>query len=70
MVAVSVDGEVEVHAKNDGGPSDHATLCGIDGEDSTVGQRLEPLPPGAKIDCAECHQLWMAWHKFKPEDFA
>jgi hypothetical protein len=65
-IAVRTDGRVEVHAK---GIGDYATLCGLDGNDSSVGQEPAALPPGAKIDCAQCRQLWDAWQTFQRADF-
>ena len=43
------------------GPTDHATLCGVDGNDDNeaVGQYGTVGPNrGQKIDCPQCRQIW------------
>jgi hypothetical protein len=44
------------------GPTDHATLCGVDGDDDneSVGQYGTVQPKrGQKIDCPQCKQIWL-----------
>ena len=50
--AIEVEGEVNVHAIDVTGT--YATLCGLDGDDLTTGQRTVPLPKKPKIDCKTC----------------
>ncbi len=57
MIAVNIDGEVLIHIRNIG-PTDHVTLCGVDGTDETIGQRPATLPKDAKIDCNMCRIYW------------
>ena len=54
-VAIECDGKIEVHAA----PvhDNYATLCGLDGDDSAVGQRPAPLQIGARIDCPTCKAI-------------
>lgn len=72
IVGVESDGVVEWHIPGVGGP-DYATLCGLDGDDSTVGQRLvDHVPRGAKIDCEQCCTIWRGLRalKLRESDFA
>lgn len=43
------------------GPGDYVTLCGMDGDDSEVGQygTVEPKR-GVKVDCPQCKSIWQA----------
>jgi hypothetical protein len=66
LVAISVDGVVEVHASG----STYASMCGIDGDDPGTNQAPAALPPNARITCPDCHQLWLAWREFRASDFA
>lgn len=70
LVAISIDGELHVHAAGMGG---YASLCGLDGGadgDTSCGQRPVALPKRAKINCPACIALWKAWRAIKPGDFA
>jgi hypothetical protein len=68
-VAVSQDGEIEIHAAPCAA-GDYATLCGMDGEDDSVGQEPAPLPRGARIDCAHCIDTIRHSRTFRESDFA
>jgi hypothetical protein len=65
-VAIRSEGRVEVHAE---GIGNYATLCGLDGDDSAVGQEPAEVPPGARIDCATCRQVWDLCRGFRRVDF-
>lgn len=58
IVGVILDGKETWHVVGVGG-GDYATLCGMDGNDSVVGQTgtIEPKR-GQKIDCAQCKHIW------------
>ena len=68
FIAVSVDGVVQIHALSDDGI--YATLCGLDGEDDSVGQETVPLPAGAKINCEGCKGIIRMARKYKESDLA
>ncbi len=71
LVAITIDGETQIHAANTTGLN-YASLCGLDGGrdgDTSAGQSPARLPKGAKIDCPLCVELWKAWRAFRPEDF-
>lgn len=68
-VAVEQDGVVQVHASGNDLPGDWATLCGMDGDDSRVGQKPAALIIGARINCPQCRGIVMAAKKFRPSDF-
>lgn len=55
------------------GPTDHVTLCGLDGDDHIEGQfgTVEPKR-GQKIDCAQCKQIWLGVRvmRLRYSDFA
>ena len=67
-VAVEQDGMVEVHAS--GVIGDYATLCGMDGDDLSVGQRPAPIQIGARINCPYCIPIIRAAKKYRERDFA
>lgn len=67
LVALVVDGKLEVHASGDVGAGDYASLCGLDGDDHD--QKRADLPPGARIDCEQCRSMWQAWRTFSAGDF-
>jgi hypothetical protein len=69
-VAIEQDGIVSVHASGEGIGSDYASLCGMDGDDSVVGQRPAPLIVGARIDCPQCKMIIMAAKRYRSRDFA
>lgn len=66
-IAVMSDGVVEVHATGDG---NYATLCGLDGYDDSVGQKVVPLDIGARITCQHCIQIILTAKKYGRRDFA
>ncbi len=66
MVAIDVDGVVQVHAYH----GDPAALCGVDDNDPTIGHFPAPLPVGAKIDCPQCLLMWSTWRRFTARDFS
>ena len=53
LIKVSNEGETLVHIKNIG-PTDHLTVCGLDGEDDALGQAALPLERGDKMNCHIC----------------
>jgi hypothetical protein len=67
-IAVEQDGVVEVHAS--GVIGDYATLCGMDGDDLSVGQRPAPLQIGARINCQHCILIIRTAKKYRERDFA
>lgn len=69
-VAVAQDGVINVHASGTGIGSDYATLCGMDGDDPSIGQRPAALQVGAKIDCQQCIDIIRAAKKYRERDFA
>jgi hypothetical protein len=66
-VAIEQDGVINVHAS--GVHSDYATICGMDGDDETVGQRPAPLQIGARINCPHCRSIIMAAKAYRNRDF-
>jgi hypothetical protein len=66
-VAIQQDGKTEVHAKNVN--ENYATLCGMDGNDSKVGQRTVPLDIGARIDCPHCIAIIRHAKGYREKDF-
>jgi hypothetical protein len=66
-VAIEQDGKINVHAE--GIVSNYATLCGMDGDDSKVGQRAAPLDIGARIDCPHCIALIREAKTYREKDF-
>lgn len=69
-IAIECDGVVQVHANADGTGLPYASLCGLDGNDSRVGQRPAGLIVGARIDCPQCRNLINAAKKYRARDFA
>jgi hypothetical protein len=68
-IAFEQDGKTEVHAV--GVCGNYATLCAIDGNDSTVGQKPAPLQIGARINCPQCRGIILAAKDYRPgRDFA
>lgn len=53
LVAIEQDGETDVHAIGCDG-SDYASLCGMDGTDEAVGQRIVSLGRRRRITCQHC----------------
>jgi hypothetical protein len=68
LVALSIDGVVLIHAGNHNG--NYATLCGLDGDDVSVGIRPEQLRSDPKITCPDCWMLFLACRKYSVNDFA
>lgn len=66
-VAVESDGVVEVHlpAISD----NYATLCGLDGDDSKVGQRPAVVPRGTKVNCPQCQAIFELCKSYSRKDF-
>jgi len=62
------EGEVRIHLPDASGC--YATLCGLDGNDPAVGQRLVDLPNGAKVNCQQCKAIWAVAKKYKASDFS
>lgn len=66
-IAIECDGIVQVHAE---GLGSYATLCGLDGNDSKVGQKPATLLIGARIDCPTCIGIIQHAKKYRARDFA
>ncbi len=66
FVAVSIDGEVMVHAAS----VDPTTLCGIDANDDAIGHRPAERQRGALIDCPQCYRMWQQWRRCTGWDFS
>lgn len=67
-VAIEIEGELTIHAQDCSG--NHATLCGVDGDDpkKSVQQRDVPLPKGRKINCPQCRNILRVAWGYKPSD--
>jgi len=50
--AIEFEGVVEIHATDVTG--NYATLCGLDGDDLTIGQKTVELPKNPRITCKTC----------------
>lgn len=50
--AIEIDGVIEIHATDVTG--NYASLCGLDGNDSAVGQMVAVLPNKPVITCKSC----------------
>lgn len=60
VIEDSEDGKTTWHVVGVGG-GDYATLCGMDGNDSVVGQYgTVGSSRGQKVDCCECKEIWLA----------
>ena len=66
-VSVLLDGKLTVHLPHTNG--DYYTLCGLDGTDGVVGQEVVDVPKGAKVDCKDCHNIWLLAKEFSAKDF-
>lgn len=65
IMGVWEDGELDWHLQNTG-PTDHATLCGLDGYDDSIGQALEPdVPKGTKVTCKSCYAYYSGLKSMK-----
>lgn len=53
LIKVSHEGEAKVHIRNIG-PTDHLTVCGLDGNDLSLEQEVLPLRRGERMDCGMC----------------
>lgn len=53
LVKASNEGEIHVHIMNIG-PTDHLTMCGLDGNDPLLEQAVLPLKRTDKMDCPLC----------------
>lgn len=68
IVAVKIEGEIQVHSR--GAIGDYDTLCGIDADDPAIGhQGIAELPKEAKITCGACYQIFCAAWKLRETDF-
>ncbi len=68
VVGVECDGTVEWHVPCVGGP-DYATLCGLDGNDPSIGQTgVVEAPRGTRINCGACHGIWQGLRELKLRD--
>ena len=67
-VAVEIDGCVSVHLPSTTG-NDY-TLCGIDGDDPSLGQIAVDVPRRSKVDCPACYRIWRVSSKFNLGDFS
>lgn len=53
LIKVSEGENIFVHIRNIGG-SDHVTMCGLDGDDPSIGLKTYELKRGDKMDCGMC----------------
>lgn len=68
IIGIDAEGIVEFHAG--GGIGDYATLCGLDGTNTSASaQTREPVPARQKITCGACKQLFIACNSYKASDF-
>lgn len=63
LVAIEIDGAVEVHATAAMG--DYTSLCGIDQDDPDIGHRPAALPRRALITCAQCKAIILHCRSYK-----
>lgn len=68
FVAISSDGQVEVHAASTA--ANYSTLCAMDGDDPGVGQEPTALPKGARITCPDCIRTILEARAFRKTDIA
>lgn len=68
FVAVSIDGNVGIHAPSGAGP-DYSTLCGVDPDDPVIGHYHAKVPRGVKIDCDQCRAIYDAAKLLRVSDF-
>lgn len=69
-IAILVDGIRQVHADSHNG--NHATLCGLDGDDPDDSVRQSPASRperGEKITCPECRSIWETARLYRAADF-
>lgn len=65
IIGVWEDGELDWHLRNTG-PTDHVTLCGLDGHDDSIGQALEQnVPKGTKVTCKSCYKFYEGLKRMK-----
>lgn len=72
IIGVKTEGGVEWHASNPG-PTDHVTLCGLDGDDHFSGQYgVVKARRGQKITYHECLCTFQGFRdlKLRASDFA
>lgn len=67
-ITVLHDGEPITHISAQGGA--YATLCGVDGDDSKVGQVPTQTDPRSKINCFDCRATWNTCRGIKLSDFS
>ena len=60
LIKVSEDADVDalVHIRNIG-PTDHVTMCGLDGHDPSLGQGILKLKRGDKMNCPTCNEFYV-----------
>lgn len=70
-VAVSHDGEIIVHATAKYCHGDYDTLCGVDGNDSSIGHTIVDVPRNgrARINCPQCWAIWQTARAYSSKDF-
>lgn len=66
-ITILQDGEPITHMRADYGS--YATVCGVDGDDSGVGQSPTETDQRSKINCQDCKLTWEACREFKAKDF-
>lgn len=66
FVIIENYGEQEAHAVSAVG--EYATLCGLDGDDETCGQKMIGAAAKAKITCNDCAQIIQASWRYKRSD--
>lgn len=68
FVLIESDGVTETHASPALG--EYATLCGLDGDDESAGQRPIGERRSGKIDCADCLAMIRLAKTYKARDLA
>ena len=72
VIGVELDGIVEWHVPGVSG-ADYVTLCGLDGNDPSIGQTgTVEAPRGTKINCQQCRAIWRSLRELnlREADFA
>jgi len=67
IVAVKIEGVITTHLPSENG--NYTTLCGLDGDDPSIGQELHKLKGKAWVDCAHCTSIFRVCSRFSPKDF-
>jgi hypothetical protein len=49
--------------------TDHATLCGMDGDDENFDVRQKTVATGEKVNCPHCLKIWLISTRFQERHF-